>query len=202
MATATLKCTYCKERFPREQMIPINAGNFCSDQHILDYALAESRKRKQKEIARAYGNNAGRKKGKTQKECDNDLKTRKGAAKTACHTYIRARDKGLPCICCGRPTNKESQAGHWKESGNNPYIRYDEDNIHLQNLNCNYFKGGDSGNYKYNLIKKIGIERTEALESKQGGTMKRTCEDYKEIEDYYKEKLKVLNNATYQQGSK
>lgn len=60
MTTATLKCTYCKERFPREQMIPINAGNFCSDQHILDYALAESRKRKQKDLARTYGRNCGK----------------------------------------------------------------------------------------------------------------------------------------------
>lgn len=198
MTTATLKCTYCKERFPREQMIPINAGNFCSDQHILDYALAESRKRKQKDLARAYGNNAGRKKGKTKKDYDNDLTTRTKAAKLACHTYIRARDRGLPCICCGEPTGEGSQAGHWIPSGQNPQVRYDEDNIHLQRLNCNFFKGGDSGNYKYNLIKKIGIARTEALESKQGGTMKRTCEDYKVIEDHYKRKLKVLNNTTNQ----
>ncbi len=195
MPTATLKCTYCKERFPREQMIKINAGNYCSDQHILDYALAEGRKRTNKRIARAYGNNSGRKKGKTKNDCNNDLKTRKNAAKTACHTYIRARDKGLPCICCGEPTGADSQAGHWIPSGQNPQVRYDEDNIHLQRLNCNYFKGGDSGNYKYNLIKKIGITRVEALESKQGGVMKRTCDDYLEIERYYKDKLKRLTSG-------
>jgi len=195
MPTSTLLCTYCKERFPREQMIKINAGNFCSDKHISDYALAKAKKDREKQIARIYGSNSGRKKGKSQSDCDNDLKTRKEAAKTACHAYIRARDKGLPCICCDEPTNKDSQAGHWIPSGQNPQVRYDEDNIHLQRLNCNYFKGGDSGNYKYNLIKKIGIERTERLESKQGGTMKRTCEDYLEIEKYYQDKLRVLNNG-------
>lgn len=193
MATATLKCTYCKERFPREQMIQINSGNYCSDEHILAFVRAKERDRKLKAIARAYGRNSGRKKGKTQNECNRDLKTRKKAAKTACHAYIRARDNGLPCICCGAPTGDDSQAGHWIPSGPNPQVRYDEDNIHLQRLNCNYFKGGDSGNYKYNLIKKIGIERTERLESMQGGTMKRTCEDYLEIERYYKQKLNDLN---------
>jgi len=193
MPTATLKCTYCKERFPREQMIKINAGNFCNDRHIAAYAIDKAKKDREKQIARAYGNNSGRKKGKTKKDCDNDLKTRKEAAKTACHTYIRARDRGLPCICCGEPTGMDSQAGHWIPSGQNPQARYDEDNIHLQNLNCNYFKGGDSGNYKYNLIKKIGIARTEALEAKQGGVMKRTCQDYLSIEKHFKQKLKDLN---------
>lgn len=195
MATSTLLCTYCKERFPREQMIKINAGNYCSDEHILAYAVAEGIKFRERRLARSYGNNSGRKKGKTKDEYNNDLKTRKEAAKTACHTYIRARDKGLPCICCGMPTGEDSQAGHWIPSGQNPQVRYDEDNIHLQRLNCNYFKGGDSGNYKYNLIKKIGIKRTEALEGKQGGVMKRTCENYLKIEKYYKEKLKRLTSG-------
>lgn len=194
MPTATLLCTYCKERFPREQMIQINTGNYCSDEHILDYALEKGREATKKKLAKIYGNNPGRKKGKTKNDYNNDLKTRKEAAKTACHAYIRARDKGNPCICCGKPTGSDSQAGHWIPSGQNPQIRYDEDNIHLQNLNCNFYKGGDSGNYKYNLIKKIGVERTEILESKKGGVMKRTCEDYKEIENHYKDKLKELLN--------
>ncbi len=30
----------------------------------------------------------------------------------------------------------------------------------------------------------------------KGGTVKRTPDDYKEIEEYYKAKLKVLNNDT------
>lgn len=199
MPTATLKCTYCKERFPRKQMVNIISGNYCGYEHVLEHVKVKEEERRQKQIARAYGSNSGRKKGKTQKECNNDLKTRKGAAKTACHAYIRARDKGLPCICCGRPTDADSQAGHWIPSGQNPQVRFNEDNIHLQNLNCNYFKGGDSGNYKYNLIKKIGVERSEILESLKGGIMKRTAEDYLEIENYYKAKLKKLINKRKRQ---
>ena len=52
MTTATLKCTHCKERFPRKQMIQINAGNFCNDRHISEYALAKAKKDKQKQIAK------------------------------------------------------------------------------------------------------------------------------------------------------
>lgn len=200
MPVSKLKCTHCKQRFPREQMISINAGNYCSDKHILEYALAKSnqkrakakiQKEQQKIISKAYGS-GGRKKGKTKKDCENDLKTRKKAAKEACHAYIRERDKGQPCICCNNPINDQEQAGHYLESGNNPQIRYDEDNIHLQALRCNYFKGGDSGSYRINLINKIGLERVERLESMKGGAVKRTPQDYKEIELYYKQKLKSL----------
>jgi len=123
----------------------------------------------------------------------NDLKTRKQAAKKACHDYIRVRDKGLPCICCNRPLTSIN-AGHYLESGNNPQIRYDEDNIHNQSIYCNQYQGGDSDDYRGNLIKKIGLERVERLEGMKGGTMKRTCEDYKKIEQYFKQKLKQLTN--------
>jgi len=193
VANSKLKCKWCKEYKEAKYFITVPGGRFCSLGCIHLFIDDKQERSRLKAIAKAYGNNSGRKKGKTKNDCNNDLKTRKGAAKTACHAYIRARDKGLPCICCGEPTGADSQAGHWIPSGQNPQVRYDEDNIHLQNLNCNYFKGGDSGNYKYNLIKKIGIERTETLESKQGGTMKRTCDDYREIEKYYKDKLKSLN---------
>jgi len=124
----------------------------------------------------------------------NDIKTRKKAAKEACHAYIRARDWGKPCICCNRPFKPDFQAGHFLESGNNPKIRYDENNIHSQSIHCNMFKGGDSGEYETNLIIKIGRDKVGELKNKKGGTMKRTAQDYKAIEDYYKAKLLKLNN--------
>ena len=192
MPNSKLRCKWCKEYKKAKYFIAVPSGKFCSLGCVHLFIDEKRDKARLKAIAKSYGSGGGRKKGKVKKDYDNDRKTRKEAAKTACHTYIRARDYGNPCICCGEPTGSDSQAGHWIPSGQNPQVRYDEDNIHLQNLNCNYFKGGDSGNYKYNLIKKIGVKRTEALESKQGGTMKRTCEDFKKIEDYYKAKLKAL----------
>lgn len=121
-----------------------------------------------------------------------DLKTRKAAAKKWCHAYIKARDMGNPCICCGRSMDHQYDSGHFLESGSNPKIRYDEDNIHSQSVHCNNFKGGDSGDYRTNLIKKIGIDRVERLEGLKGGTVKRTPQMYQDIEDYYKAKIKQL----------
>jgi hypothetical protein len=110
----------------------------------------------------------------------------------ACHAYIRERDKRNPCICCGRNLGRKFDAGHYLESGNNPKIRYDEDNIHGQSVYCNQYKGGNSDDYRGRLVKKIGLSRVERLESMKGGTVKRTCDDYKEIEKYYKDKLKSI----------
>jgi hypothetical protein len=124
----------------------------------------------------------------------NDIKTREKAAHDACHLWIKIRDKGLLCICCNLPIGEQGNAGHFHESGNNSRIRYDEDNIHYQRIYCNMYKGGDSDDYRGNLIKKIGIARVERLDSLKGGTMKRTCEDYKKIENYYKLKIKNFND--------
>jgi len=182
------KCGYCGKFFDRDKMIIAPVAAFCNASHRYKYGIEKTSElqKRSKEITR--------KKHATEKReyRSNVLKTRKEAAKTACHAYIRERDKGLPCICCGEPLKPDYQAGHFKESGNNPLIRYDEDNIHGQNLNCNYFKGGDSGMYRVNLIERIGITRVEKLEIPNSGTLKRTPDDYLAIENYYKRKLKEL----------
>ena len=122
----------------------------------------------------------------------NDIKTRKAAAKKACHEYIRLRDRDLPCICCNKELNIKVDAGHWLESGHYSKLRYHEDNIHAQRYDCNRHKGGDSGDYEKNLRLKIGDERVNWLIENKEGIVKRTAEDYKEIETYYKAKTKAL----------
>lgn len=126
---------------------------------------------------------------------NSDLKTRAKAAKLACHAYIRARDYGRPCICCNRSTSTgKINAGHWLESGNYPSIRFHEDNIHSQLEYCNTYQHGDSDDYEGNLRKKIGDERVDYLLLQKGVSIKRTCDDYREIEKHYKQKLKGLQN--------
>ncbi len=185
MGLSTLKCVNCKNRFPREQMKKFAIGNLCGIDCISEYAAKKGKKAVKDKVKK---DEALRKRV----FYATDLKTRKASAKKACHDYIRARDYGKPCICCNRSLGSKYDAGHFLESGNNPRIRYDEDNIHGQNVYCNQYQGGNSDDYRGNLIKKIGLERVERLESMKGGTIKRTCEDYKEIEKYYKNKLKSL----------
>jgi len=184
------KCTNCGKFFLRDSMIVVIAGKFCRQNCLHDYAvnrtdelLARARKRERK------ADNVRKKKFQR-----SDLKTRKAAAKKACHAYIKARDLGSLCICCNRHLGKNYDSGHFLESGNHPKIRYDEDNIHSQSVYCNRHKGGDSDDYRGNLIKKIGLERVERLESMKGGTVKRTPQDYQDIENYYKAKLKELDS--------
>ena len=187
---AKKECKYCKEY--GYDHIRVNTGSFCNMDHAIRWSLEKTAKDKLGAQKKAE---TAKKKEHTQKKrefYDNDIKTRKKAAKLACHLYIRTRDKDLKCICCDRPLGKSFDAGHWLESGNNPKIRYHEDNINAQAVYCNQYKGGDSGNYEENLRKKIGDERVDWLKSQKGGTMKRTAQDYKEIELYFKQKLKEL----------
>lgn len=179
------KCPNCKKFNKPNEALKVNISYFCN----IDCATKHAYKNRDK--GKAIKHREQKKEFKR-----NDLKTRKDAAKKACHTYIRARDKGQPCICCGRPLGEKYDAGHFLESGNNSRIRYDEDNIHAQSVYCNQYKGGNSDDYRGNLIKKIGLQRVERLESMKGGAVKRTAEDYIEIEEYYKQKLKELNDES------
>ena len=176
------RCPNCRKYNQTDNALKVNISYFCGIDCATSYAFKNKEKGKQI-------------KHKQQKKeyTENKLSTRKEAAKKACHEYIRLRDKNSPCICCGKPLGDNYHAGHFLESGNNPLIRYDEDNIHAQRVDCNYFKGGDSGDYKENLIKKIGVERVNALLEKKGGSIKRTAQDYREIEKYYKDKIKAIN---------
>ncbi len=159
----------------------------CSEKCIQTVLKAHWDKKAKKAKETVKKKEAARKKKKK-----DSTKTRKRAAKEACHEYIRFRDKDELCICCGQPLGENYHAGHFLESGNNSKIRYDEDNINGQRLRCNYYKGGDSGDYERNLRIKIGDKRVDRLIANKGGTMKRTADDYREIEKDYKEKLKEL----------
>ncbi|MHC4397941.1 MAG: recombination protein NinG [Planctomycetota bacterium] len=182
----TRRCKNCKRK--NIVFVLVNTAAFCNWDCAIEFGKKKASEDKVKAVKK--------KDAKQKREFkQSDLKTRKEAAKKACHAYIRQRDNGLPCICCGRVINGAVHAGHFLESGNNPKIRYDEDNIHAQSGYCNTYKGGDSDDYQGRLRLKIGSERVDLLLSKKGGTVKRTAEDYIEIETYYKEKLKQLNNA-------
>jgi hypothetical protein len=76
--------------------------------------------------------------------------------------YIRERDKGNPCICCGK--YGELQAGHFYSAGKYSQLRFNEDNVHGQKMSCNYFLSGNLNEYRLNLIERIGKDRVEDLD--------------------------------------
>lgn len=190
------KCRNCRVGIPKikDCSCIFQSKGFCDVDCMASYGYRKSKESKEKKA---------RKEHKAAKEVDaerkrkfyaGDIKTRKKAAKEACHLYIRTRDKDQSCICCGRPLGKSYDAGHFLESGNNSALRYHEDNIHAQSVYCNQYKGGDSDDYAGRLRLKIGDARVNYLLNNKGGTVKRTADDYAEIESYYKNKLKDLTH--------
>ena len=82
--------------------------------------------------------------------------------------YIRDRDRDgdyFTCISCGqmKPVSK-MQAGHYLSAGHNGVVRFHEDNVHGQCIRCNMHLHGNQERYRAGLIRKIGVERVEALE--------------------------------------
>jgi hypothetical protein len=82
------------------------------------------------------------------------------------HKWIRIRDEGQGCICCGGKPNSEIQAGHYFSAGKYPNLRYNPHNVNGQAKGCNYFKSGNLLEYRKHLVRKIGIESVEILEQK------------------------------------
>jgi hypothetical protein len=116
-----------------------------------------------------------------------DLKLRRVSAQTAFNAFIRERDSKLSCISCERYHSGQYHAGHFKTTAARSDIKFNEDNCHKQCAPCNNHLSGNIEHYRPNLIKKIGLDRVEALDVQR--IVKWTCEMYKEIEATYKRKL-------------
>jgi hypothetical protein len=121
-------------------------------------------------------------------------------AQAALNAFIRARDAGKPCICCGR-TRDSSQttggiwdAGHFRSRGSAPHLRFDERNVHAQLKYCNRYASGNMAGYRLGLIERIGLEAVEALESDQT-PRKWSIEDLRAIKAEYAAKAKALRGV-------
>jgi len=171
------KCKACKQPFePKYNSVQAVCGYKCS----IEYAKQLKEKKWKKEKAKIKS----------------DLMTLQDwikIAQTHFNKYIRLRDKGQPCISCSKPAKKEN-AGHYYNANNHWVLRFDEDNVHLQCEYCNTHLHGNLIPYRENLIKKIGEERFNHLESIANVTRKYTIEEVKEIIKTYKDKCKQLNN--------
>ncbi|HEK2026107.1 TPA: recombination protein NinG [Proteus mirabilis] len=189
------RCKICREWFiPRQSF-----QNWCSPEH--GFELSEQRKNKDREKALAKLKKENQKKEREEKD---KLKARKLAVKplsyftkqaqTAFNAFIRERDKDEPCISCGRFHEGQYHAGHYRTTGANPELRFDEDNVHKQCAPCNNHLSGNIENYTPRLIEKIGQERFDRLMgSHELPKWKR--EDYERIRDHYRAKLKELKNV-------
>lgn len=93
-------------------------------------------------------------------------------AQFAFNAFIRARDAGKPCICCGKPLQVGGvgggfDAGHYRSVGSAPHLRFDETNCHGQTKHCNNYLAGNHVAYRAGLIELIGLRELELLEADQ-----------------------------------
>jgi len=112
-------------------------------------------------------------------------------AQAAVNTFIRLRDKDLPCISCGRYHQGSYDAGHYLSRGARPELRFDELNIHKQCVPCNQHLSGNIVLYRIALLEKIGAEGVAYLEGPHE-PKKYTIEDLKAIKAEYTAKAKEL----------
>lgn len=111
--------------------------------------------------------------------------------------WVRTRDEADPCISCGKPPGDLTQmhagrdAGHYRSTGAAAHLRFHEDNCHAQCVRCNQWGSGMVVDYRIGLIKKIGLDRVEALEA-DNEPRKWTREELREIRAKYQTLTKQL----------
>jgi len=194
--TAKRKCKQCG--VSGYEHIRTNAGSFCNFDHAIKWSIEKTAKDKLRAQKKAKAAENKKHAQKKREFYDNDKPLRVSEAQKAFNGYVRGRDKGLACISCGNMPNFNAyvggsgiQAGHYLSVGANPELRFEPLNCHVQCVNCNMHNSGNIAGYRIGLVKKIGVEKVEWLEGPHEAK-KYICQDLKEIELHFKQKLKEL----------
>jgi hypothetical protein len=182
------KCKVCKTEFnPARPM-----QNWCSLDCAVKLANQAVEKKKAKE--------AQEDRKKTREKLD-AMRTKPQLVKLAqiaFNSYIRARDAGKPCICCGKPLGTEPNsfdAGHYRSVGSAPHMRFVEDNVHGQTKYCNNYLASNPVGYRRGLIERIGLDAVEKIESDQT-VRKYTHEGLIEIARHYNAETRRLKRES------
>ena len=184
------KCKVCRKAYTPAKPMQTVCGLQCA------LSIAPSARAKAVKVAQVKDRRET--KAKLQK-----LKTRGDwirEAQTAFNAYIRARDAGKPCICCGKAGSATDQiggtwdAGHYRSRGSAPHLRFDERNVHAQLKQCNRYDSGNVVGYRAGLIARIGLDAVEGLESDQT-PRRHTIPELQVIKADYAHKTKALKHA-------
>jgi hypothetical protein len=180
------KCRVCKKVFQPVRCLQSVCGPECA------ITQAKAKRAKSERIA-------GIEDRKVVKYKLDKLKTARDwtkEAQIAFNAFIRERDKGQPCICCGQSLSSgdiggQYDCGHYRSVGSAPHLRFDPRNAHAQRKKCNRWGAGRAVDYRLGLISRIGKEAVESLESDQT-PRKYTIEELKSIKAHYIAKTKEL----------
>jgi len=177
-----MKCKNCKEVFEPKWF----NWKFCDKDLCHNLGVKELVKKEREKKAKQE-----RKEMKKAKEA---LLTHRDYLKlfqTVFNSYIRERDKDLPCISCGKNNEKQFHAGHYRSVGSCPELRFEELNVWKQCATCNTYLHGNLIEYRKELINRIGVEKVEWLEGYQPSN-KMLISEIKEKIKEYKTKINAL----------
>jgi hypothetical protein len=173
------KCRVCENEFYPYQ----STQSVCNLSCAIEYAKVKTGEEEKKQWFKEKAKIKERL--KTHKDWIQDLQI-------VFNEFIRLRDIGKPCICCGKQLTKVFHAGHFFSTGAYPNLRFDEDNCHGQREDCNLHKHGNGAEYAINLPRRIGKERFSALYERRSVKLKLSIPEIKEKINYYKNLIKTL----------
>jgi hypothetical protein len=109
--------------------------------------------------------------------------------------YIRLRDAKEPCISCAKPLPVKYDAGHFYSVGSYPNLRFNEDNVHAQCVECNQHRHGNLLEYAPRLNDRIGFERASKLMAKRNDPLRLSLDEIKELTTHYKKRVNEWKKA-------
>ena len=191
------RCAHCRAKLNPERPSQIVHAE-CAEPYAI--AKREKEERAQAKAARMAARVA---KAETRrlKEEQKNLRTLLAEAQTAFNEFIRLRDAGLPCICCGMPFEPmkpggSMDAGHFRSRSTAPHLRFNEDNVFGQRKNCNRPGGTTYSKFRSGVLARIGAERLEAVETNYTDH-KWTRDEVRAIRDHYRAKAKQLKKESH-----
>ena len=175
-------CRVCGASYTQRTSLQVVCSVYCSIQHA----------RRTREATDKREQVVSRKELRVAKEA---VKTRRDHLKEAqvvFNSWVRQRDKDLPCISSGRMTGS-FDAGHYRSVGSSPELRFEPLNCHRQTVHDNQHLHGNLIEYRKRLIERIGLDRVEWLEGKHE-PKKYSIPELIDLKAEYKLKLKGIKN--------
>lgn len=182
------KCRVCGADFQPHRCLQ-QACSFECEVKLAELAAAKSKAKREK--AERVADLASRKILKLKVEKNQPLSYWRKRAQAVFNKWIRlVKCAGMSCISCGT-YDGQMQAGHYQNAHDHPELAFEPDNVWIQCAQCNEKKSGNIIEYRKALVRIIGLDRVEWLESKQPLPHRRK-EDYQRIEAEHKKLLNGL----------
>lgn len=131
----------------------------------------------------------------------NDLRS---IARSAFQTWVRMRDKDLPCISCGKNDTQQWDGGHFLKAEIYTGLIFEEINCNKQCCYCNGpIMQGNVIEYRKGMIKKYGQTTVDELEARAdlSRIYKFDRQELTEITFKYRAKIKELKTASKNVGT-